>query len=385
MRNQNQVRALHRYLRGRESALLGLLRTFVELESPSDHRAALQRFARVLARAWRRRGARVRVLRPASGGPIVRAELTPAPKPRGQILVLGHFDTVYRLGTLGRMPFRVRGGRAYGPGTVDMKSGLVQALFAVDALRALKLRPPARLVFLWTSDEEVGSRGGRPMVEREARRSRAALVLEPSTGLHGALKTARKGVGEFELVVEGRAAHAGLEPEKGVNAIEELARQIVGLKRLERPARGLTLNADVIEGGTRTNIIAERACARVDVRIARRADGRWVERQLHRQRPVDPRARLVVRGGINRPPLERTAGVRRLFRQAQALAREMGVRLEESAVGGGSDGNFTAALGVPTLDGLGGVGGGPHSPGEFIVVRRLPERTALLAGLLLSL
>jgi glutamate carboxypeptidase len=267
-----------------------------------------------------------------------------------------------------------------------MKGGIVQGLFALEALQELEMDPvaPRKVVFLFTSDEEIGSAAGRRVLEREAQRSRAVLVLEPSAGAKGALKTARKGVGEFELIVEGRAAHAGLEPEKGVNAIEELARQIIRLKKLERPRQGLTLNVDVIEGGTRTNVVADRARALVDVRITRKTDGPRIERAMRKLKPVDKRAKLIVRGGINRPPLERTAQVAQLFRQARSLGRELGLRLKETAVGGGSDGNFTGALGVPTLDGLGTVGGGAHSPGEFIVVDNMPERAALVAGLLLT-
>lgn len=362
------------------------LGALVLLESPTTEKAAVTRLARFLARLWRQRGARVQLLHPRNAGAILRAEVfLGRGRPQRQLLVLGHLDTVYPRGTLRRMPFRVRGGRARGPGTVDMKSGLVQALFAVEALQILRLAPPRKLVFLFTSDEEVGSAAGRPVVEREARRSRAVLVLEPASGLGGALKTARKGVGEFTLTVEGRAAHAGIEPEKGVNAIEELAAQILRVKRLARPARGLTLNIGVIEGGTRTNVVPERARALVDVRIARRADGPWIERRLRALRPANPRARLRVTGGLNRPPLERTREVAQLFRHAQQLARALGARLEESSTGGASDGNFTAALGVATLDGLGGVGAGAHSPGEFVVVRRMPERAALLAALLLTL
>lgn len=386
MTSASTLPALYRTLRRRQAAMVELLGGLVRQESPSSSKAAVDRLARTLAREWRRRGALVHVLTSRTAGAILRAEIfLGRGRPHGQLLVLGHLDTVYELGTLRRMPFRVRGGRAYGPGTFDMKSGLVQALFAVEALQVLKLAPARKLVFLFTSDEEVGSAVGRPVVEREARRSEAVLVLEPSSGLHGALKTARKGVGEFELVVEGRAAHAGIEPEKGVSATEELAAQILRVKRLARPARGLTLNVGVIEGGTRTNVVAERARAQVDVRIARRADGPGIERRLRALRPVDRRTRLRVTGGINRPPLERTPPVVRLFRQARQLAATMGVRLDESSTGGGSDGNFTAALGVPTLDGLGGVGAGAHSPGEFVVVRRMPERAALLAGLLLTL
>ena len=386
MASASVISSLHRTLRRRQPAMVDLLGALVLLESPTTEKAAVTRLARFLARLWRRRGARVRLVHPRTAGALLRAEIfLGRGRPQGQLLVLGHLDTVYPRGTLRRMPFRVRGGRAGGPGTVDMKSGLVQALFAVEALDALCLRPARKLVFLFTSDEETGSAAGRPIVEREARRSRAVLVLEPASGLGGALKTARKGVGEFELAVEGRAAHAGIEPEKGVNAIEELAAQLLRVKRFARPQHGLTLNAGVVEGGTRTNVVPERARALVDVRIARKADGPWIERRMRTLRPVNRRARLHVTGGINRPPLERTREVARLFRQAQQLARALNVRLEESATGGASDGNFTAALGVPTLDGLGGVGGGAHSPGEFVIVRRMPERAALLAALLLTL
>lgn len=388
MASASPLPSLHRYLRrpDRVAAMVELLGKLVRLESPSTHPAAVDRLARFLAREWRRRGARVRLLRPANAGTILRAEIfLGRGRPQGRLLVLGHLDTVYEPGTIRRMPFRVRGGRAYGPGTFDMKSGLVQALFALEALAARRHAPARKLVFLFTSDEEIGSAAGRSVVEREARRSQAVLVLEPSSGLGGALKTARKGVGEFELLVEGRAAHAGIEPEKGVSATEELAAQILRVKQLARPKRGLTLSVGVIEGGTRTNVVAERARALVDVRIAHSADSPWIERRLRALRPVDRRARLRVTGGINRPPLERTPPVVRLFRQAKQLAAAMGVRLGESSTGGGSDGNFTAALGVPTLDGLGGVGAGAHSPGEFVVVRLMPERAALLAGLLLTL
>jgi glutamate carboxypeptidase len=397
MENQAALTEIHRYLRGRQAAMVELLGKVVCLESPSTEPTAVERVARFLAGEWRKRGAKAKLIPAENRGPVLRAEIRlgrpPSPRRGGlrraggpeQLLILGHLDTVYAVGTLKRMPFQVSGGRALGPGTVDMKAGLVQALFAVEALRTLKLRPAAKLVFLFTSDEEVGSAAGRPLLEAEARRSRAVLVLEPSTGLQGALKTARKGVGEFEIIVEGRAAHAGVEPEKGVNAVHELAAQILRVAKLARPERGLTVNVDVVEGGTRTNVVAERARALVDVRIARMADGKWIERQMRRLKPVDKRAKLIVRGGINRPPLERTPPVVSLFHRAESLARTLGIDLQESATGGGSDGNFTAGLGVPTLDGLGGVGGGMHSPGEFVLVRHMPERAALLAGLFLTL
>ncbi len=380
------LREMRRHLARRRPAMVRLLRALVELESPTTEPPAVARLARFLAREWRRRGARVRLLPQAKHGPILRAELSLGRgRPQGQLLVLGHLDTVYPLGWLRRAPFRLRGGRAYGPGTVDMKSGLVQALFAVDALRELNQAPAKKLVFLFTSDEETGSVAGRPLLEREARRSDAVLVLEPSSGIQGALKTARKGVGSFELIVHGRAAHSGIEPEKGVNAIAELAEQLVRIRKFAKPRQGLTINANVVEGGTRSNVIADWARAQIDVRVPRQRDARRIERRMRALRPVDRRARLEIRGGVDRPPLERTAQVARLFRQAQRLAKALGFRLEESSTGGGSDGNFTAALGIPTLDGLGGVGGGAHTPDEFVVVRRLPERTALLAALLLTL
>ena len=378
------MRQLLANARKHESQMVRLLGRFVRAESPSTDKAAVDRFGRLVAAEWRRRGARVRILRQRACGNHVRAELFLGHgRPRGQILILGHLDTVYDVGTLARMPFRIARGRAWGPGTFDMKSGLVIALFAADALRRAGLRPSRRLVFLWTSDEEIGSESSRAIIEREARRSDAALVLEPADGPQGNLKTARKGVGEVVLVVHGRAAHAGLNPEDGVNAVHELALQVTRLMRLNDPRRGITVNANVIEGGTRTNVIAERAQARVDLRVTRKADIPKLERLIRSVRPVLKGARLEVRGGIGRPPMEQRMA-RALFQRAKELARRMGLDLRESFVGGGSDGNFTAALGVPTLDGLGGVGAGAHSSHENVVIRALSERAALLAGLLLS-
>ena len=372
-------------LRRRETQMTRLLGRFVRAESPSYDKAAVDRFGRLLAAEWRKRGARVELLRQRKRGDHLRATLWRGPgRPRGQILVLGHLDTVYDLGTLAGIPFRVSRGRAWGPGTYDMKSGLVIALFAADALARRELQPRKRMVFLWTSDEEIGSKTSRVWIEREARRSDAVLVLEPSSGLDGRLKTARKAVGEIELIVTGRAAHAGISPGNGVNAVHELALQIARVARFNDPRRGISVNADVVEGGTRTNVIAARARALVDVRAARAADMRRLEAKLRRLRPVLPGARLEVRGGFSRPPMERSRSAA-LFRKAQALARQMGLKLEESSTGGGSDGNFTAALGVPTLDGLGGVGEGAHSLGECVLVRALPERAALLAALLATL
>ena len=385
MASSNPMRQLLANARKYESQMVRLLGQFVRSESPSLDKAAVDRFGALVAAEWRRRGARVKVLRQRLRGNHLRAELFLGQgRPRGQVLVLGHLDTVYDVGTLACMPFRIARGRAWGPGTFDMKSGLVIALFAVDALRRAGMRPTRRLVFLWTSDEEIGSESSRAIIEKEARQSDAVLVLEPADGPRGNLKTARKGVGEVELIVYGRAAHAGLNPEDGVNAVHELALQIARLMRLNDPRRGIIVNANVIEGGTRTNVIADRARARVDLRVTRKADIRKLEQEFRSARPILKGARLEVCGGIGRPPMEQRMA-RALFRRAKELARQMGIDLLESFVGGGSDGNFTAALGVPTLDGLGGVGEGAHIAHENILVHALPERAALLAGLLCTL
>jgi glutamate carboxypeptidase len=304
-------------------------------------------------------------------------------RPTGQLLVLGHYDTVYATGALTKMPFRVSAGKGYGPGIFDMKAGIVQALFALDALRQSQTPPRKRIVFLWTSDEEIGSESSRKLIETEARRSDAVFVLEPSLGPRGFLKTARKGVGEAEIIVHGRASHAGLAPQEGVNAVHELARQIARLEQWNDLRRGISVNADVIEGGTRVNVIAERARAVVDLRALHLADMQRLEKRLRALRPLMRGARLEIRGGFNRAPMERKVSAT-LFSRAKSLATQMGLSVGECVAGGGSDGNLTAALGVPTLDGLGAVGDGAHSAHEHVLVRTMPERAALLAALLVE-
>jgi glutamate carboxypeptidase len=326
------------------------------------------------------------VLEQKSRGNHIRAELSCGNPPSSpQILVLGHIDTVYPLGTLRQMPFRVSKGKAFGPGTFDMKGGLMLALFAVDALREMGAWPEKRLVFLWTSDEEIGSATSRAIIEREARKSDAVLVLEPSLGPQGKLKTARKGIGGAEIIVRGRAAHAGIEPEKGVNAVHELALQIQQLMQLNNPARGITVQATVVSGGTASNVVPAEARAQIDIRFEKLADAKKLDAAIHSLRPILNGAKIEVRGGINRPPLERTAGVHKLFHHAQEIMALMKLKLDEASTGGGSDGNLTGALGIPTLDGLGAVGDGAHTPGEHVVVSKLPERAALLAWLLMTL
>jgi glutamate carboxypeptidase len=385
MKASSRISSLLKWLRLRESAMARLLGQFVRAESPSLDKTAVDRFGGIVVAEWRRRGARVTLLRRRERGDHIRVEWNPRGKgANGQILVLGHLDTVYGLGTLARMPFRLSRGRVYGPGTFDMKGGLVIALFAVDALAATEWTPQKRIVFLWTSDEEIGSGTSRALIEREARRSDAVLVLEPASGPDGRVKTGRKGVGEIEIVAKGHAAHAGLHPEAGINAIDEIALQIARFSGWNQPGRGITVNVGVIEGGTRTNVIPEKAWVLVDVRAERPGDMRALERKFRALRPMLRGAKLQIRGGFNRPPMERKTSAT-LYAKARALAKEMGLTLGEAYVGGGSDGNFTAALGVPTLDGLGAVGEGAHSANENIVIRALPERAALVAGLLADL
>jgi len=383
---RKSMRKLLRELRGREKQMARLLGEFVRCESPSHDKAAVDRFGKLVAREWRRRGAKVRVLRQAARGNHLRAEISlGSGRSAGQILVLGHLDTVYPLRTLEKMPFRVARGRAWGPGSFDMKAGHVLALFAVDAIRTLRMPVRKRVVFLWTSDEEIGSGSSRRAIENEARRSDAVLVLEPAFGRDGRLKTARKGGGGAEIVVTGRAAHAGIEPEKGVNAVHELALQITRLRKSSDARRGITVQATIVSGGTATNVVPARASARLDIRIVKLDDARDLARKLRGIQPILKGARIEVHLGEIRPPLERTRGVRALYRQARFLMRQMGLKLGEAATGGGSDGNFTAALGIPTLDGLGAVGDGAHSLREHVIIRALPERAALLAGLLATI
>ncbi|HEV1992758.1 MAG TPA: M20 family metallopeptidase [Candidatus Acidoferrum sp.] len=371
-----------RLLKPRLPQMLATLRRFVTAESPSLEKAAADRCSGVIAEEWSKHGARVERITQKHRGDLLR--ITHAPgrsRSTGQLLILGHYDTVYSTGTLAKMPFRLESGKAYGPGTFDMKAGIVQALFALQALQHAEIRLRKRIVFLWTSDEEIGSESSRKFFETEARRSDAVFVLEPSFGPRGLLKTARKGVGEAELIVHGRASHAGLAPQEGINAIHELARQLARIEKWNDLRRGVTINAGIIEGGTRTNVIPERARAVLDLRALRVSDMRSLEDRLHDLRPLQTGARLEITGGFDRPPLERKMSAA-LFARAQLLAKEMNLSLGECTVGGGSDGNYTGALGIPTLDGLGAVGDGAHSSREHVLINTMPARAALLAALL---
>ena len=373
-----------RQVKSYQAETLELIGRFVECESPSDDRAAVDRFVDLVCDTL----APVARLKTVPGGRFGRhllAELKlPGRKKSGQILALGHSDTVWPVGTLRGMPLRNHRGRVCGPGVLDMKAGIAFFIFAARALRELDLPVPSHVLLQLNSDEEVGSVSSRALTEENARRSHAVLVLEPGTGLEGKLKTARKGVGAFTVTVRGKASHAGVDFQAGASAVLELARQINTIAGFTKLDRGITVNAGVIAGGTRSNVVAAEARAEVDIRVSRLRDAAVLERKFRALKPFDRRCTIAVSGGLNRPPLERSPAVQRLFHNARKLALELGIELEESSTGGGSDGNFTAALGIPTLDGLGAVGEGAHAAHESILINRIADRTALLAKLLLA-
>ena len=357
--------------------MLAALADLVEAESPSDDKAACDACAgRVAALFASIEGAELIWHRRKDGGDHIEARIGRGP---GPIVLLCHHDTVWNLHTLRRLPFRVDGNRVSGPGSYDMKAGIVAAAYALKGLK-----PGRPIVVLSTSDEEIGSTSSRELIEQTARGASAVLVLEPAAS-GGAVKTARKGIADFILEIEGRAAHAGVEPEKGVSAIEELAHQIQALKALADPGLGTTINIGVVNGGTRPNVVAAGARAEVDVRFTRAAEADRVVAAINRLRPHLAGATLAVSGGLDRPPMERSEGVSRLFGLAQTQAAEMGFSLAETSTGGASDGNFTAALGVPTLDGLGPDGGGAHADSEHFLIDSWLQRTELLRRLILAI
>jgi glutamate carboxypeptidase len=365
----------------RQEQLVEAIRQFVEIESPSDKKQAVDRLCTVVASRFDQLGGQIKVHLAQDFGNHLQVDF-PATGTAKPVLLLGHMDTVYPIGTISHMPCHMADGRLHGPGVLDMKSGIALMLAAIEALQTRHGGLPRPVTVFLVSDEEVGSKSSRKITESLARKSSAVLVLEPSYGLRGAVKTARKGVGEYSLKVHGKAAHSGLDFEKGQSAILELARQITRIATLADHKRGLTLNVGLIQGGTRVNVIPAEATARLDVRIARIKDAAGIDRGLRSLKPFNRRCRLEISGGISRPPMERTSGVVTLYRRASQIAQELGWKLQEAAVGGGSDGNFTASLGIPTLDGLGGVGEGAHAQHESIVISELPRRAALLAGLI---
>lgn len=369
------------FCRAEQPWLIDLIRRLVARESPTGDAAAVDACGAELAAVLEAIGARVERLPTAGAGHHLKASIGDGGR---QVLLLGHFDTIWPIGQLERMPLVEREGRLHGPGIFDMKAGLALAILAARAVLAQGPLTGTRLVMLWTTDEETGSATSRPIIEEEARKSDVVLVFEPSLP-GGALKTSRKGVGQFEVVAHGVSAHAGLDPGKGVNAVKELAHQVLAIDRLQDPARGATVSVGIVEGGTRVNVVPAEARAVVDARAVTRADAARLEAQMTALSPVLPGARVEVRGGFDRPPLERDEGVARLYALASEVAGELGIPIAEGAAGGGSDGNFTAALGVPTLDGFGAVGDGAHALHEHVSLDQLAPRAALIAGVLARL
>lgn len=365
----------------RRPEMLKMMAELVGLESPTEDRAGVNRCVALVEQWIKASGGKSQRSKQRSAGDLLLGRFGPARGAVKPLMLLGHLDTVWPLGTLKKMPFRVRQGRAWGPGVLDMKAGVVMALGALRMLlEAEQLTRP--VWFLLNSDEETGSQCSRAFTESLARKCEAVFVLEPAQGIPGAYKTARKGVANYHLQVHGVAAHSGVDFSRGHSAVLELGRQIERASGFTDPARGITVNAGVIGGGTRSNVVAAEAWAEFDVRIAKAIDAKRMERRFRSMRVVDRQCRLEITGGLNRPPMERTSGTAALFRRAATMAAGLGFHLQEAATGGGSDGNFTSALGIPTLDGMGAVGEGAHAAHESILLDALVPRTALLAAMI---
>ena len=373
-------KAILRTVETRSDWIHTTLRELVLQESPSEDRTSVNAVMAIAERHALALGGRVKRHKQKDFGDVLELRFGPRGSPRKPLILLGHLDTVWPVGTLAGMPWREEKGRFWGPGVLDMKAGVVMALAAVSTLRELKLARPVTL--LLNSEEEVGSPVSRAITEKLALESAAVFVLEPAQGL--AYKTARKGVGFYNVQVTGVGAHSGVDFERGHSAVLELAKLVQTMSNFTNLERSLTVNCGVVAGGTRSNVVASQAHAEVDVRIVKASDAAYVEKLFRGLKVSDPHCKLEITGGINRPPMERKAGTIALFKQARKLAAEIGFELNEAATGGGSDGNFTAALGVPTLDGMGAVGEGAHAAHEHVVIEHLVPRTALLAAMIAS-
>jgi len=378
--NETTSRIIRDYLHQHREEMATDLEQFVKKESPSTVKPLVDECGRYLQELFHKHlGLTPEVYPQPSTGDHLKFTYGHAPE---QILILGHFDTVW---DQGRLAYRVEGEKVYGPGILDMKSGIVIAMWGMKALKELGLSPKKQIVFLCNSDEEIGSPSSRELIEAEAGKSAYTLVMEPAEAHTGALKTARKGVGIFTLKVHGRTAHAGNHHQEGVSAVEELARQIVMLQELTDYEKGTTVNVGIIQGGNRTNVVPDFAEAHIDVRVSSLEEADRISEAILGLQPILKGATLEISGQINRPPMVRTEHTEALFQIACAIASELGMKLQEASVGGGSDGNFTAALSVPTLDGLGAEGEGLHAEHEHILADSLPERAALFANLVLQL
>ncbi|MEE9198762.1 MAG: M20 family metallopeptidase, partial [Dehalococcoidia bacterium] len=370
------------YSRGHVGEIIDTLDQLVQRESFTADKPAVDELGRWIRRQLDGLGATTEVIPQSSVGDHILAGLGDGPE---QVLILCHFDTVWPPGTASRKPFRVEGGMAFGPGVLDMKAGIAITLHALRLLQELDVQPKRRVRMVFNTDEETDSATSREVIEREAGKSAHVFCLEPGFGKQGALKTARKGVGAFDVKITGRAAHAGNDPENGISATEEMAYQVLRLKELNDPSTGTTVTVGAARAGTVRNQVAPYAEALVDIRVVTPEEGERVSQAILGLTPVLPGAKLEVTGGMERPPMERTEAMVQLFERASGIALGLDVELKEASVGGGSDAQFAAALGVPVLDGLGGVGEGPHAETEYIFVDSLPQRTALLASLLVEL
>src|SRR5213593_2302019 len=355
------------------------LEKMVALESPSFDKPLVDEFVRFVGAQFAAMGGQVEFAHADKFGDHMIARFTGSSSER--ILLLGHTDTVWPAGEATKRPFKIKGGRAFGPGVFDMKAGILLIAMGIDALQKVDRGLPKCVTVLLVSDEEVGSTSSRTVTESEARPCRAVFVLEPSLP-GGRLKTARKGIGRFTVKAIGRAAHAGIDPENGINAIEEISRQILKLQKMTDLARGTTVTVGVVQGGTRPNVVPAEAAAEIDIRVSSMEEAERITKIIEALSAELPGARLEIRGSLNRPPMERTTETDRLFRLAQKVASSLGMALTEGSTGGASDGNFTSALGIPTLDGLGAIGGSAHAIDEWVDIQSLPQRAALLAGLI---
>jgi len=370
-------------LERRRDEMIDVIRALVQRESPSHDKKAVDEVGETAARLFELLGGRVTYHKRSHAGDVVQIDFNGVRKVP-HIMLLGHHDTVYPRGTLERMPWRAQKGRLYGPGVFAWKTGIAMMMFAISSLRELHGALPRPITVLLSSDEEIGSHASRGIVEATARNAAAVLVLEPSQGPKRACKTSRSGVGDYRVEVSGVAAHAGLDFDKGHSAVLELAAQLLKIAKFTDKKKGITVNPGVLRGGTRSNVIAESAHAIVDARVVKLADAKALDKKFQSLKPIDKKCKIEVTGGLNRPPMEKTAKNAALYATAKKLSAELGYKLEEASVGGGSDGNFTSALGVPTLDGLGAVGEGAHSSNESVVVAELARRTALVARLIES-
>ncbi len=383
--SESNVTALANHFRSRQPETIELIHTLVEIESPSGDEAGSRAVVSALADAVSPiKEMKVERLPSVDYGEHLRVSAFAEAPESNPIVILGHTDTVHPRGSLKERPWRVSDGKAYGPGVFDMKGSCAMALELFNGLVQSGLRPKRPMTLLLTCDEETGSLSGRQLVEEAARDARAVLVLEPPAS-GGRVKTARKGTAIFSVEARGRAAHAGLEPEKGASAVLELARQVERLHSLNDFSSGIRVNVGVFSGGTASNVVPAEARAQVDVRFSTAAEAEYIEKEIRGLRAFDERVQLVVTGGVNRPPLERSHKVLELYSLATSLARKFNFELGEAQVGGASDGNFAAAVGASVLDGLGIAGDGAHAVDEHIIIEDIPRRAALLAALTLSL